>query len=150
MKLNTSDCNKCSSISVEDTMGKPQNNMKHLQVRRIKCAKSEIHTQIAKYDMVSLARTDQYEELDEEGRVIVIGYTKVPQHLCYELLDWCARHQDVKPNLFKGIQSQREIIQSSKYAFSLKTLRKIEEACQKEELEIPTCLVELFKLIPEK
>lgn len=126
---------------------KDSQNMVHVRVRSVTIPKEEFFQVTNQYDMVTFEKTKQYKDIIEEEKVIVTCFTKVPERLCLELLDWCARHQDIKSSLFKGVQSQRGIIKSNKFGLSQKVLLKIKEACEHKEVGVPECLSEILKQI---
>lgn len=128
-------------------MGRKQNNMVLIRVGAIVAAKADVFDLAENFDMITYEKNNQYSEISDEGQVLVRIFKKIPEHLCLDLLDWCARHQDVKSNLFKGIQSQRDVIKNSKFGLSKKVLMKISEACDEKEVEYPDCLKEIFELI---
>ena len=134
-------------IKVYSKQMKDLQNMVYVRVRSVTIPQKYFFQITDQYEMVTFEKSKQYKDIAEKDKIIVTCYTKVAMSLCLELLDWCARYQDVKPNLFKGIQSQRKTIKSSKFGLSQRVLLRVKEACETKGIETPECLREILKLI---
>jgi len=117
-----------------------------LRVKGYIIPKELLFSVMEEFDMVTYEKKRQYQEIIDEEKLLVSCYRKVPLQSCFDLLDWCARYQELKPNLFKGIQAQRKGLKEAKFGLSKKLLLKISEICELKEVEYPDCLKELLRV----
>ncbi len=118
-----------------------------LRVKGYVVPKESLFSVMEDFDMVTYEKKRQYQEIIDENKLLVSCYRKVPLQTCFDLFDWCARYQDLKPNLFKGIQAQRKGLKEAKFGLSKKILLKISEVCDSKEVEYPDCLKELLRIV---